>query len=162
LPPPAGFTTLRTRNSWFGMTQAPVFPRFSPGSRLLVALLGLGILGLLVTASRLEPDPRGFGTHEQLGLTPCSFYRWTGRLCPTCGATTAWAHLLNGNWAAAVRANLAATMTAGLALIAEPWLLVSAVWGRWVGFRPSPRGLLTGATVLAAVAVMDWLGRTWR
>jgi hypothetical protein len=143
------------------MTRAPDFPRFSPRGRLFAALLGLGFLGLLVAASRLEPDPRGFGTHEQLGLTPCSFYRWTGRLCPTCGATTAWAHLLDGHWAAAVRANLAGTLVAGLALVAVPWLLVSAIGGRWVVAKPSPRGLLTVATALAIVAVLDWFGRVW-
>ena len=143
------------------MTRVPDSLRFSLGSRLFVALLGLGLLGLLVVASRLEPDPRGFGTHEQLGLTPCNFYRWTGRLCPTCGATTAWAHLLDGNWALAIRANLAATLAAGLALAATPWVLGSAALGRWVVVRPLPRGLLMVATGLAVVAVLDWLGRVW-
>jgi hypothetical protein len=143
------------------MTYASDFPRISPRSRFFVGLLGLAILGLLVVASRLEPDPRGFGTHEQLGLTPCSFFRWTDRLCPTCGATTAWAHLLNGNWTAALRSNLAATLAAGLALVATPWLLVSAILGRWLVARPSPRVLLAISTGLAVVAVLDWLGRVW-
>jgi hypothetical protein len=141
------------------MTHAQDFPRLSPSRQISVGLLGLGILVLLVVAGRLEPDPRGFGTHEQLGLTPCSFYRWTGRLCPTCGATTAWAHLLNGDWPAAVRANLAATAAAGVALVVGPWLLVSAVLGRWMVVKPSPRGLLISATALSVVAVLDWLGR---
>lgn len=143
------------------MTYVSDRPRFSPESRLLVGLLGLGILGLLVVASRLEPDPRNFGTHEQLGLTPCSFFRWTGRLCPTCGATTAWAHLLNGGLAAAMRSNLAGTLAAGLTLVATPWLLVSAVWGRWILATPTSRGLLAIATVLAVVAALDWIGRVW-
>jgi hypothetical protein len=121
----------------------------------------MGILGLLVTASRLEADRRGFGTHEQLGLTPCSFYRWTGRLCPTCGATTAWAHVLNGEWAAAARSNLAGTLAAGMALIASPWLLASAARGRWLVVGATPRGLLATASALAVVAVLDWLGRVW-
>jgi hypothetical protein len=143
------------------MTHAQDFPRFTPGGRFWVAVLGFGILVLFVAASRLTPDPRGFGTHEQLGLTPCSFYRWTGRLCPTCGATTAWAHLLNGDWAAAVRANLAATVVAGLALVGTPWLLMSASVGRWLIIKPTPRGLLVVATALAGLAVLDWLGRVW-
>ena len=46
-----------------------------------VVALGRGgrLLGLVVLARRLEPDPRGFGTHTQLGLRPCSFLRATGR-----------------------------------------------------------------------------------
>lgn len=152
---------LSPRNSWSRMIDAADFPRFSPANRLLVGLLGLGILGLLVLANRLEPDKRGFGTHEQLGLTPCSFHRWTGRLCPTCGATTAWAHLLDGDWTAAVRSNLAATLAAVLAVIATPWLLMSAAWNRWLMAKPSPRGLLVIGTTLAIVAVLDWVGRVW-
>jgi hypothetical protein len=136
-------------------------PRFSPVGRLFAAGLGLGILLLLLAASRLTPDPRGFGTHEQLGLTPCSFYRWTGRMCPTCGATTAWAHLLDGNGAAAARANLVGTMLGGLAIVSVPWLLGSASVGRWLIAKPTPRGLLVVGTAVAVVGLLDWLARVW-
>ena len=61
---------------------------------LLVAAAGLA--GLLVLARKLEPDPRGFGTHTQLGLRPCAFLTVTGRLCPTCGMTTSFAWFVRG------------------------------------------------------------------
>ena len=44
----------------------------------------------------LEPDPRGFGTHEQMGLPACGAREWLGFSCPTCGVTTAAALLLHG------------------------------------------------------------------
>lgn len=45
----------------------------------------------------LTPDPRGFGTHEQLFLPPCFFHWLTQLPCPACGLTTSFAHLVNGN-----------------------------------------------------------------
>ncbi|MBS1789842.1 MAG: DUF2752 domain-containing protein [Acidobacteria bacterium] len=46
----------------------------------------------LLTARLLKPAAQGFGTHEQLGLPPCAFFKWTGIPCPNCGLTTSFAH----------------------------------------------------------------------
>lgn len=43
------------------------------------------VLGI---AAWLTPDPRGFGTHTQLGLGQCTFLHFTGYPCPMCGMTT--------------------------------------------------------------------------
>ncbi len=48
---------------------------------------------VLALASHLTPSYRGFGTHQQLGLPPCSFPAVTGLPCPSCGWTTAFAHV---------------------------------------------------------------------
>ncbi|MBI3272105.1 MAG: DUF2752 domain-containing protein [Planctomycetes bacterium] len=53
---------------------------------------------LLAVAAWLKPDPRGFGTHEQLGLLPCGFLRATGLPCPTCGMTTSFACMVRGRF----------------------------------------------------------------
>lgn len=62
-----------------------------PLAYALIALLGLAI------GRSLSPDPRGFGTHESLGLPPCTFRYLTGLPCPGCGMTTAVAHAAHGD-----------------------------------------------------------------
>ena len=127
--------------------------------RVLLVAFGLTGLFLLTMAGNLEPDPRGYGTHEQLGLTPCYFQLKTGTICPTCGATTAWAHTLRGNITQAVAANLGGTILCVLVILAVPWSLISAVKGSWLGVRPAPKIILIIATALLAMTVLDWLRR---
>ena len=64
------------------------------GQRIALVVLALALLALLVTAGTLTPDEQGFGTHQQLGLPPCTFYLVFKRPCPACGMTTSWAWLL--------------------------------------------------------------------
>ena len=45
--------------------------------------------------SLVPPDPRGFGTHELLGMEPCGWADSGGIPCPTCGVTTAACHLVH-------------------------------------------------------------------
>lgn len=63
---------------------------------LLLALLLVAPLLVAGLALLLEPDPRGHGTHEQLGLEPCEFLQLTGLPCPGCGVTTSLALLVRG------------------------------------------------------------------
>ena len=64
----------------------------------VVSLVGVAVLGLAV-----DPAPRGFGTHEQLGLAPCRTMEWIGIPCPGCGVTTSVSLLWHGDlWASFV------------------------------------------------------------
>src|SRR6185312_12826777 len=65
--------------------------RLGKATRAWLAAFALALASMLVVARGLEPDPRGFGTHTQLGLWPCAFRATTGRSCPTCGMTTSFA-----------------------------------------------------------------------
>ncbi|BBO22910.1 MAG: DUF2752 domain-containing protein [Armatimonadetes bacterium] len=62
-------------------------------------------LGVTIVALFLSPDPRGHGTHTQLGLPPCATAAVTGRPCPGCGLTTSFASTVRGNLAGAWRSN---------------------------------------------------------
>lgn len=55
-----------------------------------IAAAAVGVAAWIVwRLAPIAPDPRGFGTHEALGWTPCSWPTTYGIPCPTCGATTA-------------------------------------------------------------------------
>ena len=62
--------------------------------RLLATGIAAGALGVLIVAAWLDPSPKGYGTHTQLGLQPCGFLASTGYPCAACGMTTSFAHLV--------------------------------------------------------------------
>ncbi len=115
-----------------------------------------GLLGLLTVAAMLEPSPLGHGTHQQLGLPPCTFWVLFGRPCPTCGMTTAWAHLVRGQWVSALRANVGGTLLGMLAIVAVPWLLGSAGRGAWFGVSPNGTAAAWISTTILVVIFIDW------
>ncbi len=127
--------------------------------RIGLAALAAAIVALLVTARTLTPDERGHGTHEQLGLPPCTFYLVFRRPCPACGMTTAWAWLLRGEVHRALAANAGGALLAGLGLVAAPWLLISALRGRWLGGRPSDWTCAIVALAISLVTAGQWLWR---
>lgn len=77
-------------------TAAPNLLMQKLGVRLLSLLVLLACSSLLGLSAWLKPDPSGIGTHEQLGLPPCSYAEATGLPCATCGMTTAFAHAAHG------------------------------------------------------------------
>jgi len=81
-------------------------------SRLYAAGLLAATVALLAVAWSLKPDRHHMGTHEQLGLPPCGFVAMTGYPCPTCGMTTAFAHVVRGQLVAAFYAQPAGTVLA--------------------------------------------------
>lgn len=66
------------------------------GQRVASAVVFLCGLAVLALAAWLEPDGRGIGTHEQLGLGTCTFLWLSGWPCPMCGGTTSWALMAEG------------------------------------------------------------------
>ncbi|MGE0758889.1 MAG: DUF2752 domain-containing protein, partial [Pirellulaceae bacterium] len=111
--------------------------RLSLVARIGLAGCGLTLAGLLFVAGSLQPDVRRWGTHQQLGLPPCSIQTWYRVRCPSCGMTTAWAHVMRGQWPAALRANVGGTVLAVTAALACPWCLGAAWRGRWLAVQPT-------------------------
>jgi len=58
-------------------------PHYLVLSGFLGATATMGLLAVVA-----KPDARGYGTHEQLGLSPCRLKQWTDIPCPGCGVTT--------------------------------------------------------------------------
>jgi hypothetical protein len=130
------------------------FPRLSAGKRL--AAVAVVLIAPLVVAGLLKPDPRGFGTHQELGLPPCTVYVLFGHRCPTCGSTTAWASVVRGRCQQALAANVGGTLMAVLDLITVPWLLFSAFWGRWIFWTPNGNTIAWIMVALTVVTLIDW------
>jgi len=123
---------------------------------MCVGLAGIVMLGLLITAARLTPDPRGLGTHRQLGLPPCTIVDWFRVRCPSCGMTTAFSHMVRGQVAGALRANSGGALLALVAMAAGPWFVVSAAYGRWL-IGPPPEMVLIGVGLtVVVVTIVDW------
>jgi hypothetical protein len=137
----------------------PASERFSRSKRLSVALAGLTVASLLAVAVFLQPSPTGLGTHEQLGLPPCTF-RWLfGMRCPSCGMTTSWSHATRGELRAALASNVGGTLLAMTSLIAAPWCVLSAAAGRWLVRPPRDRALAAMALLIGTITLLDWIYR---
>ena len=61
--------------------------------RLISLALGIPAWVVLGIAVYLEPETKGFGTHQQLGLGSCTVLTLTGYPCPMCGMTTTFTHM---------------------------------------------------------------------
>lgn len=59
---------------------------------------GAGMVLVLLLAWWLSPDPRGYGTHEQLGMPPCTAELLFNLPCPFCGMTTSFALMAHQRW----------------------------------------------------------------
>ncbi len=121
--------------------------------RLIAAVVLSGCATVLWLAGRVEPRPAGLGTHQQLGLPPCSVVVLVGYPCPTCGMTTAFAHTVRGELWSAFNTHpggLIFALATILALSTSLSVLITGkVWAvNW--YRVSPT-LLTLAIVLILV-----------
>lgn len=130
--------------------------RLSRPARWGLAILALALAALLATAGWLRPDPRGFGTHEQLGLPRCAFQGVTGVPCPSCGMTTAFAWSVRGRPDRAWRANPAGSVLAPLCGLLAVWLLAVVAWGRPLGTRSVDRPLMIVTVAAVALSLGAW------
>ncbi|QDV09148.1 hypothetical protein Poly30_47050 [Planctomycetes bacterium Poly30] len=110
-------------------------------------LLAIAVVGLLT-----EPDPRGFGTHEQFGFGPCGFREWLGAPCPTCGVTTAVSHLAHGHPARSWETQPLGAILAMAAAVAAPWSLIAHLRSADLAAFASRHGMSfwSGAVIVVA------------
>lgn len=168
-PPPSGIVfsplaagTLSGYTTAPVMTPSPLTTENLPLSRAEQATLALASLiglTLLLLAVWLQPHPNGFGTHQQLGLPPCTIQFWFDLPCPSCGGTTAFAHFVRGEWGLAIRANAASFLFAGLCAVGVPWSWASVWRRRYLGVRDIVLVLLVILTTLFMVAASQWVAR---
>ncbi len=130
------------------------------GRAVLIAWAMFLLAGFTLARS-LEPDSRGFGTHQQLGLPECSVRMLFSRSCPGCGMTTSFSHFVRGEFVAAARANETGLLLAIVCAVMIPWSVMSAARGR-LWFVEDPLRVLAGLTIaLSGIAVVLWIWRQW-
>lgn len=134
----------------------------SKTARVILAILALALIVVLGLAGMLRPDPRGFGTHMQLGLGPCGFREITGKPCPSCGMTTAFSWTMRARFVEGWRANPAGLAIAVMCVMSLPWLFAASISGRTWPFR-SAEGPLVGVVLAGvAMALVLWAIRVLR
>ena len=125
--------------------------------RWLLLLSSVLLCSGFLLARWLEPDPRGFGTHQRLGFPPCSFRTLTGLPCPSCGMTTCFAHFTRGHWRQAVAASTPGVLLATICAILIPWCWWSAGRGMLMGVA-QPGVVAMGITLtLAGICLAFWI-----
>ncbi len=130
-----------------------------PWVRLLLTGLALCFSGIIALSAWLTPDPRGFGTHQQLGLPPCFLREYTGVSCPHCGMTTSFSQTIRGDFDQAWSANpLGAPLFLAVSA-AIPWLLVTAATGHWFLTNRPFRIIVWTAILFGGGTVLMWIIR---
>ncbi len=144
---------------------APTVP--APGvalrwwQRLVLVAVGSVLIGLLATAAWLTPSSRGYGTHQGLGLPPCTLKTWLGVRCPSCGMTTSWSHMMRGQVVRAARANSGGALLAVAAALCGPWMLASGLVGRWLVGPPREGPILAVGLAIVVTTLIDWSVRLY-
>lgn len=123
-----------------------------------LAVLALGFIAIFVIATQLSPDKRHFGTHQQLGLPPCTFLQLTGVKCPHCGMTTSFSHLVRGQLGGAWTANPGGFPLSVMMLLAIPAFLVISITGRWIITYDPLRWMMFGGMGYVVFVIMWWAG----
>lgn len=121
-----------------------------------LSLTALAIVTLSL-ARWLKPSANGFGTHEQIGLPPCLFFKLTGVPCPTCGMTTSFAHSARFHFYQAVITQPFGFIAFWLTVISIPLFLVllrrRVPWSITI----STRGVDWLIYVLLFAGLLSWL-----
>jgi hypothetical protein len=128
--------------------------------RAIAAIAAVIPVSGLATARQLEPNSMGLGTHQQLGLPPCSMRLIFGIRCPGCGMTTSWAHFMQGEWLESLQTSVGGFLFAILAL----WIAFLAIRSLLTARLPTDRTqwqVAVTAAAIFAISLVQWLERLW-
>ncbi|MCA9038914.1 MAG: DUF2752 domain-containing protein [Planctomycetaceae bacterium] len=127
--------------------------------QLLLAVWSLLLILGFALAMYLTPNPNGSGTHQQLGLPPCTMKVVMGIPCPSCGMTTSFSNFVRGNMIAALSANPAGVLLATLSLLCIPWCWVSIARRRLWKIAQPDRAVLFLLVLICSSSMLQWVFR---
>ena len=122
----------------------------------LAAIVGFTVLGTLV-----EPDPEGHGTHEQLGLPPCSTMELFGVPCPGCGVTTSVTLASRGRLADSFSTQPFGLLLALGGVLLIPWALIGLLRRRDLGEDLARYARKPVLIPLGVCFVGAWIYKLW-
>jgi len=125
--------------------------------RLLMSGWALFLIAGFGLSFYMKPDSRGFGTHQSLGLPPCSFRVWFGIHCPSCGSTTCFSHFVRGEWPAAIQSNVSAFGLALVCAVMIPWCIFSVYRGKMWRVPQPALALIWIVAVLGSISLTQWV-----
>lgn len=131
----------------------------TPVKRLLAGLVGVGIVVVFGIAACLTPDPRGFGTHQQLGIPPCTFRKLAGVNCPHCGLTTSYSWFVRGQFQKSIKANPAGLILAVASIPVLVWSIIVSLRGSCFIIHEPGRVGLIGFAVWVLISIVIWAFR---
>jgi len=144
--------------SCFSESGLTTLPSTSSVNRLMLLTVTVALALPLGVATRLQPSASGLGTHQQLGLPPCTLRLIWGMRCPSCGMTTSWAHAVRGQWSEGFNANVGGMLLALGDGIAIAVMSAATWWGRW-----PHRGWLVaaawGMVLIWTILIAQWACR---
>jgi hypothetical protein len=132
-------------------------PRRSAEHWVVLVLALLSVLGLVAIGLFLEPDPRGHGTHERLGLKPCLPMQEWNFPCPGCGVTTSVAHATRGDVLTSLRVQPFGLLVGVGSVLFAAWALVGQLRGRDLWVEMNVRDWFRWGTVALGLMVVAWL-----
>lgn len=133
--------------------------RLGTAGRFACAVWGAVLVAEFALAAWLQPDSRGFGTHQQLGLPPCRFQDHFQKPCPACGLTTSFSHFIRGRFVASAQANIAGVFLAVLCAAQIPWAWHGAATGRLWQRKHLNNTLLAATAAFFVISLAQWTVR---
>ena len=127
--------------------------------RIVLGLICLFLVSGFGVAMSLSPNPVGYGTHQSLGLPPCTSVSLFGIKCPTCGMTTSFSHFVRGQWISAAEANIAGLTLACLCSVMIPWGITSLCVGRLWRIEDPHRTAIWLVGSVTGLSLLQWVAR---
>ena len=126
---------------------------------MVLAFAGDGIVGASGRVAVVETRPPRFWNSHATWPWSLPFSVLTGRLCPTCGMTTAFAWITRCNLGQSWRANPVGCLIALLIPPVSSWLFVCVWLKRPVGFRSVDRPLMGLLVAIVSASLVFWIIR---
>lgn len=136
---------------------APTREPRSAGHWLVLAVALFAVLTPIALGLLLEPDARGHGTHEQLGMRPCLTMERFGVPCPGCGVTTSVTLAVQGSWWESLRTQPLGTTLVAAAAFFFLWALFGHIRGRDLGERMARLSWRRWSLAAALAILAAWL-----